>query len=170
MAPATAGLSLSPYPQTPSRPTRSYVAALPAALRADRCELHSFRRIHTPANMISYRFSVDLMVPAERVIVSSGQTKVYHATGSSGKFVKRHFCGDCGSCVYSCMLYSHWRLTVVHFRRPIFSDLENTPGIAFVKGGLFCASGFDLPPPRAQLFWRNHEDWETSIEGVALQE
>ncbi|KZP31103.1 hypothetical protein FIBSPDRAFT_926153 [Athelia psychrophila] len=95
-------------------------------------------------------FSVDLMVPAERVIVSSGQTKVYHDMGSSGKFVKRHFCGDCGS--------------------PIFSDLENTPGIAFVKGGLFCASGFDLPPPRAQLFWRNHEDWETSIEGVALQE
>lgn len=110
------------------------------------------------------------MIPAEKVTVSMGQTKIYNTKGGSGKFVKRHFCGDCGSCVHSPLLYSHQRLTVIHFRRPIFSDLENTPGIAFVKGGLFCESGFNLPPPKVQMFWRNHEEWETSMDGVALQE
>ncbi|KZP31080.1 hypothetical protein FIBSPDRAFT_850067 [Athelia psychrophila] len=94
-------------------------------------------------------FSVNLMIPIEKITVS-GQTKVYHDKGDSGGFVKRHFCGDCGS--------------------PVFSDCEAAPGVPFVKGGLFRALGFDVPPPQLQIFWKNHEEWETSIEGVALQE
>lgn len=131
-----------------------------------------FRRIRTLANTISHRFSIDITIAPEKVTISSGQTKVYQTKGSSGKFVKRHFCGDCGSCVYSSesMLYSGCRLTVIHFHRPIFSDLENNPGVLFVKGGVFCASGFGVPPPRVQMFWNNHEEWETSMEGIAIQE
>ncbi|KZP03132.1 hypothetical protein FIBSPDRAFT_905249 [Athelia psychrophila] len=50
---------------------------------------------------------------------------------------------------------------------PYFQTVKPYP--ASKAAGLFRASGFDFPPPQLQLFWRNHEEWETSIEGVALQ-
>ena len=41
-------------------------------------------------------FSLNMIIPAEKVTIT-GDPKVYEDKGDSGKYVKRHFCGDCGS-------------------------------------------------------------------------
>jgi hypothetical protein len=38
--------------------------------------------------------------------------------------------------------------------------------VAFLKGGLFAASGVDLPPPGRHVFWRRAEKWEEKPVGL----
>jgi hypothetical protein len=42
------------------------------------------------------RFAVNIPVPKEDVAIK-GSPKIFVDTGGSGKYVNRHFCGDCGS-------------------------------------------------------------------------
>ncbi|KAH8821319.1 Mss4-like protein [Xylogone sp. PMI_703] len=90
-------------------------------------------------------FSVNLATPVKAVSVT-GTTKTYNDTGDSGKPVIRHFCGDCGS--------------------PIFSEAKLTPGVLYVKGSVFRKSGFELPPPNCEAWTRNCEKWESLTPGV----
>lgn len=46
------------------------------------------------------------------------------------------------------------------------SIVSEIPEIAYVKGGLFCKFGVDLPKPALQLFMQRREKWEEPLEGV----
>lgn len=48
--------------------------------------------------------------------------------------------------------------------------MQMYPGVYMVKGGLFRKFGFDIPPPRVQVFWRNAEEWEKPLEGVEVKQ
>ncbi|PWN34575.1 uncharacterized protein FA14DRAFT_132227 [Meira miltonrushii] len=63
------------------------------------------------------------------------------ATGS-GATIQRHFCGNCGS--------------------PIHSQSPNVPGKTFLKLGVF-AGKKKLGAPVAEVYWKNHEDWEKQL-------
>jgi hypothetical protein len=54
--------------------------------------------------------------------------------------------------------------------RPIMSVLATMPDTAFLKGGLFKKSGFDLPQPVQQQWTRRCEKWETLIPGIKVIE
>jgi hypothetical protein len=60
-------------------------------------------------------FSVNLMVPAAAFSVTSQTLATFDDIGDSGLGVKRHFCGRCGS--------------------PIYSELEANPGVVAIKAG-----------------------------------
>ena len=45
--------------------------------------------------------SYNLPVPADAVTLTQGKPKVYTDTPASGSPLYRHFCGDCGSAIYS---------------------------------------------------------------------
>lgn len=50
------------------------------------------------------------------------------------------------------------------------SIVREAPDKAFVKGGLFCKQGVELPPPRAEVFWKRHEAWETPAKNARVIE
>jgi hypothetical protein len=50
------------------------------------------------------------------------------------------------------------------------SVLATMPDTAFLKGGLFKKSGFDLPQPVQQQWTRRSEKWETLIPGIKVIE
>jgi hypothetical protein len=56
----------------------------------------------------------------------------------------------------------------IWFDRAIMTIVIELPGNAYVKGGLFARSGFEIPPPGLQQFWRSCEKWEEPLEGVRL--
>lgn len=58
--------------------------------------------------------SIIVGVPEGSVEVQ-GEVKTYNDTGDSGATVKRQFCGDCGS--------------------PVFTRVEHPPGVMFIKAG-----------------------------------
>jgi hypothetical protein len=58
--------------------------------------------------------SIIIGVPEDAIDIS-GEYKTYNDTGDSGATVKRQFCGDCGS--------------------PLFSRVAHPPGVMFVKAG-----------------------------------
>ena len=45
--------------------------------------------------------SFNAAVPTAAVTFTSGQPKLYEDTAQSGNILKRYFCGDCGSPIYS---------------------------------------------------------------------
>ena len=53
----------------------------------------------------------------ESAKVVTGKTKAFHETADSGNSLQRHFCGDCGS--------------------PIYSVTTSYPGVKIWKAGLF---------------------------------
>ena len=59
-------------------------------------------------------FSIVQGVPLAALSVT-GEMKIYTTTGVSGGSVRRHFCGDCGS--------------------PIYSAVDAMPGVVFLKAG-----------------------------------
>jgi hypothetical protein len=48
------------------------------------------------------------------------------------------------------------------------SIVEENPDVAFVKGGLFCKAGTELPPPNLELFWKRKEAWEVPAKGAKV--
>nr|XP_018266058.1 uncharacterized protein I303_00027 [Kwoniella dejecticola CBS 10117]OBR88216.1 hypothetical protein I303_00027 [Kwoniella dejecticola CBS 10117] len=76
-----------------------------------------------------------------------GVPSQYKNPGSSGNEVTRHFCGNCGS--------------------PIYTAVAD-PNIVFVKAGLF--DPHTIPAPSAHLFARNMEDWEIVHDGASRLE
>ena len=41
---------------------------------------------------------------------------------------------------------------------------DENPKLAFVKGGLFVASGIGMPKPGLDIFWKRAERWEKPVE------
>ena len=60
-------------------------------------------------------FSIIVAVPAGTLEFASAEPSVYEDVGISGMPVHRHFCSNCGS--------------------PIYSDVESTPDLQYVKAG-----------------------------------
>jgi hypothetical protein len=61
--------------------------------------------------------SVNAVVPSAAFRITQGSPKRYRARADSGRVLDRHFCGDCGS--------------------PIYSQRETTPETVVVRAGLF---------------------------------
>ena len=45
--------------------------------------------------------SYNIIKPDESAKLTKGSTKAFHETADSGNSLERHFCGDCGSPIYS---------------------------------------------------------------------
>lgn len=96
--------------------------------------------------------SVIVGVPEGSVEIT-GQVKTYNDTGDSGANVRRQFCGNCGS--------------------PVFTRVEQPPGLLFIKAGtLDDTSGLK---PSFHCYTKSKQDWielgdipgfETVPEGV----
>ena len=61
--------------------------------------------------------SFNIIKPDTTSRISRGKTKVFKATADSGNSLERHFCGDCGS--------------------PVYSATTAYPGVKILKAGLF---------------------------------
>lgn len=83
-------------------------------------------------------FSVNVIV-AESAVELSGRLQVYADQGESGQEVKRNFCPDCGS--------------------PIFSAIAAMPGILAFKAGTLDQP--DLVQPVAQLYCDSALPWSS---------
>ncbi|WRT63119.1 uncharacterized protein IL334_000022 [Kwoniella shivajii] len=75
--------------------------------------------------------------------VTGNGKKEFTQKGSSGNDVTRHFCGLCGT--------------------PLWTSVAD-PNAVFVKGGLF--ETHSIPSPVSHLFAKNMEDWEVVHEGA----
>lgn len=64
--------------------------------------------------------SFNAVVPTSAVTFTSGQPKLFADTAQSGNILKRYFCADCGS--------------------PIYSQREKTPGTMVLRAGTLDAS------------------------------
>jgi hypothetical protein len=81
-------------------------------------------------------FSTNLAIPVASFTLH-GATKVYHNTGGSGRSVLVHFCGDCGS--------------------PLYTEAEAMPGVVIVKAGTL-----DDPSPvrpSLEIFCDSAQPW-----------
>ncbi|KAL7420430.1 hypothetical protein Q5752_005401 [Cryptotrichosporon argae] len=92
--------------------------------------------------------SVNLVVDLADVALS-GAPKTFTAKGDSGHDVVRHFCGACGSPVYT-----------------VATVLGDSP--VWLKSGLFPPGS--VPKPAAELFTRSLESWESLAAGALAKE
>ena len=84
----------------------------------------------------SFSIIQGVALPALQV---TGSPKVFETHGISGGSVQRHFCGDCGS--------------------PLYSLVDAMPGVAFLKAGtLDDVSGL---APQVQLWCATAQPWLT---------
>lgn len=90
-------------------------------------------------------FSVNIGVPKGALEFTKGQTKTYQDTGSSGQPVYRHFCGDCGS--------------------PIFSAVAAIPALDFLKAGTLSDSSW--VQPTVSVWCDSAQAWAPHAEGIA---
>lgn len=88
-------------------------------------------------------FSTNLVV-AEGDFEERGTTKTYRDVGDSGKPVYRHFCGDCGS--------------------PIYSKLDAMPGILAVKAGTL--DDFSALKPAVEVYTDHAAGWVIPVNGA----
>lgn len=89
-------------------------------------------------------FSVNLGLPKESFQFTAGQPRVFQDKGSSGLPVYRHFCGDCGS--------------------PIFSDVVAVPGLIFLKAGTLNDTRW--VKPAVELWCESAQPWVPHPEGT----
>lgn len=82
-------------------------------------------------------FSVNLAIPKGTMQLSGSPTKVYQDHGDSGQPVYRHFCGDCGS--------------------PIFSEVTVTPQLDWVKAGTL--DDVSVVNPTASIWCSSAQPW-----------
>lgn len=90
-------------------------------------------------------FSVNVGIPKGSLQVTAGKTAVFQDTGSSGQPVYRHFCGACGS--------------------PIFSDVVSTPQLDWLKAGTLDDTSWVKPV--ASVWCESAQPWVVYPEGVA---
>lgn len=74
----------------------------------------------------------------------SGETKVYVDQGDSGQPVYRHFCGRCGS--------------------PIFTTVAEAPGKVVVRAGTL--DSLEGLQPQAEIYTDHAVKWLTPVAGV----
>jgi hypothetical protein len=89
-------------------------------------------------------FSVNVGVPKGALNFVSGTTQVYADTGSSGQPVYRHFCGRCGS--------------------PIFSDVVSRPALDWLKAGTLDDSTW--VKPTLSLWCDSAQAWVSRPDSV----
>jgi hypothetical protein len=89
-------------------------------------------------------FSVNVGLPKDALTFTKGTPKVFNDMGSSGLPVYRHFCGDCGS--------------------PIYSGVAAMPDLVFLKAGTLNDSNWVKP---AFAVWcQSAQPWVPRPEGV----
>ena len=81
-------------------------------------------------------FSVIIGVPEDAVSVE-GSPATFHGTGDSGNAVERKFCGKCGS--------------------PLFSVVEATPGLLWIKSGTL--DDTSALSPQAHIWVKSKQCW-----------
>ncbi len=79
--------------------------------------------------------SIIVGIPEDAIDIS-GEVKTYNDTGDSGATVRRQFCGDCGS--------------------PLFSRLEQ-PGLMFIKAGTL--DDTSSLKPAFHCYAKSKQDW-----------
>jgi hypothetical protein len=89
-------------------------------------------------------FSVNVGVPKGSLTFTAGKTSVFEDSGSSGLPVYRHFCGSCGS--------------------PIFSDVVARPTLDWVKAGSLNDTSW--VKPTLSLWCDSAQSWLTQPDGV----
>ncbi len=87
-------------------------------------------------------YSTNLGVPVADY-VQTGETKVFHDKGDSGKSVDRHFCGNCGS--------------------PILSSAEALPGMVLIKAGTLDSLVGIVP--KMELYTDRAAEWVPAVPG-----
>ena len=86
-------------------------------------------------------FSIVVGVPENELQVS-GKPSIYSTTGDSGKTVNRHFCGDCGS--------------------PIYSQADMLPGVLLLKAGTLEDTSW--LSPELEIWCDSRQNW-LQLEG-----
>jgi hypothetical protein len=66
-----------------------------------------------------------------------GEIKTYNDRGDSGAIVRRQFCGNCGS--------------------PVFTRVENPPGVMFIKAGTL--DDTSNLQPQFHCYTKSKQDW-----------
>lgn len=89
-------------------------------------------------------FSVNVGVPKGSLTFTQGKTSVFADTGSSGLPVYRHFCGTCGS--------------------PMFTDVVARPTVDWVKAGTLNDTSW--VQPTLSLWCDSAQSWLTQPDGV----
>jgi hypothetical protein len=90
-------------------------------------------------------FSVNIGIPKGSLQFSAGKTAVFQDTGGSGLPVYRHFCGACGS--------------------PIFSDVVASPQLDWLKAGTLDDTSW--VKPAVSVWCESAQPWVAYPEGVA---
>ena len=90
-------------------------------------------------------FSVNVGVPKGVLTFTAGKTTVFTDVGSSGMPVYRHFCGACGS--------------------PIFSDVAARPQLDWLKAGSL--NDMSWVQPTLSLWCDSAQPWVTQPDGIA---
>lgn len=90
-------------------------------------------------------FSVNIGVPKGALQFSAGRPATYNDLGSSGQPVYRHFCAACGS--------------------PIYSDVQSTAGLDWLKAGTLDDSSW--VKPAASIWCDSAQPWVSDPQGVA---
>jgi hypothetical protein len=88
-------------------------------------------------------FSVNVLSAAANFTVT-GPLKKFDDIGDSGKPVRRWFCAECGS--------------------PVWTDAEALPGTAIVKAGLFDDTGWIKPA--LEIYCESSQAWTPAAEGA----
>lgn len=88
-------------------------------------------------------FSTNIGVP-EAAITGKGTLAAFEETAESGNTVHRHFCGSCGS--------------------PVYSTLSASPGLAFVKAGTL--DDTSALAPQVNIWCKSAQDWVVIDENL----
>ncbi len=89
-------------------------------------------------------FSVNVGIPKGSLQFTAGKTTSYEDKGTSGLPVHRHFCAQCGS--------------------PIFSDVEATPQLDWLKAGTLDDTSW--VKPSANIWCASAQGWVPYPEGA----
>ncbi len=82
-------------------------------------------------------FSVNLLVPANALHVSGDSLKSVFTEGASGASVRRHFCGNCGT--------------------PVYSEMAALPALVALKAGALADTS--SVTPKVQLWCASAQPW-----------
>ncbi|WP_423199087.1 MULTISPECIES: GFA family protein [unclassified Cupriavidus] len=89
-------------------------------------------------------FSINLFVD-EADFALRGETKAFEDFGDSGHPSYRHFCGNCGS--------------------PLFTRVSTMPGTVLVKAGTL-DSVVDVPSPQVEIYTERAARWLAPVAGT----
>lgn len=90
-------------------------------------------------------FSVNLVMSSAGVQLTGSTLATFNDVGGSGLSVRRHFCRDCGS--------------------PIFTELDAMPGVAVLKAGTLDEPSW--AQPQLNLWCQSALPWVSMAKGAA---